>query len=347
MAPTTLSAQSTVGEWLEHPVGGPNLRALLAQGGTDESSLAPVRGLPLAKLVEMSKGAMPMEVVDHLIAQVEAGIVPEDAPPAPEKPAEPAPVPFVFKEYLSQGRFEGKTIIVTGAASGIGRATASRVAREGGRVIATDITEAGLETLKAELEGHAVETVAGDVSDDDSIARILEAAGPAIHGLANVAGIMDKMQPVHEVEQDLWDRVFRINVTGPMKLMKAVIPAMLEAGYGSIVNVGSEASLRGSAAGTAYTASKHAVAGLTKSTAFLYGDSGIRVNMVAPGPTATGIESSFASELAARRIRRAMAVLPAIGSAESVASSIVYLLSDDASNVSGALLPSDGGWSAV
>ena len=347
MEASALTAQSTVGEWLDHPVGGPNLRLLLAQGGSDESSLAPVRGLPLEKLVEMSKGAMPPEIVDHLIAQVDAGIIPENAPEPAAAPSDPAPVPFVFREYLSTERFAGKTVIVTGAASGIGRATASRIAREGGRVIATDITEAGLESLKAELAGYSVETVVGDVSDDASIAKILEVAGPTIDCLANVAGIMDKMQPVHEVDQALWDRVFRVNVVGPMKLMKAVIPFMLEAKHGAIVNVGSEASLRGSAAGTAYTASKHAVAGLTKSTAFLYADSGIRVNLVAPGATATGIESSFDSELAARRIQRAMTILPAIGSAESVASAIVYLLSDEASNITGILLPADGGWSAV
>src|SRR5699024_9611338 len=133
-------------------------------------------------------------------------------------------------------------------------------------------------------------------TDDQAVTRILEAAGDRIDGLANVAGIMDKMQPVHEVDDALWQKLFAVNVTGTFKLMKAVIPGMLERGAGNIVNIASEAGLRGSAAGTAYTASKHAVVGLTKSSAHLYGLSGLRINAVAPGAVATGIDGTFASE---------------------------------------------------
>src|SRR3546814_4483066 len=102
---------------------------------------------------------------------------------------------------------------------------------------------------------------------------------------------MDDMTPVAEMSDAVWQRVFRVNVDGTMKLMRAVIPVMLAQGGGSIVNTASEAALRGSAAGAAYTASKHAVVGLTKSAAFMYGPSGLRVNAVAPDRKSTRLNS--------------------------------------------------------
>jgi NAD(P)-dependent dehydrogenase (short-subunit alcohol dehydrogenase family) len=250
-------------------------------------------------------------------------------------------------EKTTPGRFIGKTVIVTGAGSGIGRATASRVAREGGRVIAVDISSERLDEFTREQKKNDITAVAGDITADATIAAIVKAAGSKIDGLANVAGIMDNMTPVHEVSDDVWRRVFAINVEGTMKLMRAVVPLMLAQASGSIVNVASEAALRGSAAGAAYTASKHAVAGLTKSGAFMYGPSGIRVNAVAPGPTLTNIEARFASELGAQRVRQAMAILPDAVEADALAASITFLLSDDGVNVNGAILPSDGGWSVA
>ncbi|GGO66533.1 short-chain dehydrogenase [Microbacterium nanhaiense] len=252
-----------------------------------------------------------------------------------------------WEEKILPGRFDGQTIIVTGAGSGIGRATASRIAREGGRVIAVDMNEKGLGDFAAEHAEQDVVTVTANITDDDAVARIMEAAGAQVDGLANVAGIMDRMQPVHEIDQDLWDRVFAVNVTGSFKLMKAVTPGMLERGAGNIVNVASEAGLRGSAAGTAYTASKHAVVGMTKSAAYLYALKGLRINAVAPGGVATGIDGTFASELGAERIQRGMAAIPSIAQASQLAASISFLLSDDATNLNGVILPSDGGWSAA
>ncbi len=325
-----LTSKATVGTWLDHPVGGELLRGLLAQGGQSAEALAPARSLPLRQLVAMSNGALPAEVVEHLVRGANGGELP------PEETAEDEVV-----ELPSGARFAGRTVIVTGAGSGIGKATAERILREGGRVIAVDIAEDRL----AALTGDVV-AVAGDITKQDDIDRIVAAAGERIDGLANIAGIMDDMTPVHEVGDDVWRRVFAVNVDGTFLLSRAVIPVMLAAGKGSIVNIASEAGLRGSAAGAAYTASKHAVVGLTKSAAFMYSHLGLRINAVAPGPVATGIQASFGSELGAERIRGAMTLLPAVAQPEQLAASITFLLSDDGTNVSGAILASDGGWSA-
>jgi len=245
-------------------------------------------------------------------------------------------------------RFTDKTVIVTGAGSGIGRATAVRIAAEGGRVIATDVVADRLDALRAELDGHDVEIVVGDVTAPATIDAVLAAAGARVDGLANVAGIMDRFLPPTEVDDATWERVFSVNLTGPMRLTRAVLPLMIDAGKGAVVNVASEAALRGSTAGVAYTASKHAVVGFTKSVAFFHGPQGIRANAVAPGAVATNIEAPMGSEYAAGRIGPiSQLIVPAAAQAEQLAAAITWLLSDDSANVNGAVLPSDGGWSVI
>ena len=244
--------------------------------------------------------------------------------------------------------FKNKVVVITGAGSGIGRATASRIAHEGGRVIATDVVAERLEALRDELSGLEVETVVGDVAAPETIAAIIEAAGARVDGLANVAGIMDAFLPPSEVDDATWDRVMGVNVTGPMRLTRAVLPLMIDAGRGAIVNVASEAALRGSAAGVAYTASKHAVAGITKNTAVIYGKQGIRVNAVAPGPTKTAIEAPMRSALAGQVLGPLMqTMIPTPVEAEELANAITWLASDESRNVNGVILASDGGWSAI
>jgi NAD(P)-dependent dehydrogenase (short-subunit alcohol dehydrogenase family) len=223
-------------------------------------------------------------------------------------------------------QFGGRTAIVTGAGSGIGRASALRFAREGARVIAADVSAERLDGLVAEEPDLDLVPVVGDVTTED----------------------MDGFLPAAEVDDRTWDLVFAVNVTAVMRLTRAVLPLMVEAGKGAIVNIASEAALRGSAAGLAYTASKHAVAGMTKNTAVLYAGQGIRVNAVAPGATNTAIEAPMRSELTGRVLGPIMqTIVPAPVEADEMANSVIWLASDQASNVNGVILASDGGWSAI
>lgn len=328
-----LTANSTIGDWLDHPDGGPALGELLAAGGADPSMLAPIRGLPLQRMVELSQGKMPQPVIDALVLRVNGGVAPTVAEDG-----------GAWKETVTAGRFAGRTVIVTGAASGIGRATASRIVREGGRVIGVDITADRLKETEAEL-GESFVAVAADITEADGIARIVAAAGDRIDGLANVAGVVDDFSPVHETSDAVWEKLFAVNVDGVFRLTRAVVPSMLSAGRGSIVNVASEAALRGNAAGVAYTASKHAVIGITKNTAFMYGQKGIRTNAVAPGGVATGMVPTDQSEFGRGRTGPFLQLIPGVALAEHLAASITFLLSDDGVNLNGVVLPSDGGWS--
>jgi NAD(P)-dependent dehydrogenase (short-subunit alcohol dehydrogenase family) len=317
---------------------------MLAEGGQDEKALAPVRLFSLQRLVAMSQGMLKQEVVDELVAKANGGVAPvvseED-----DAEADAAAAASEWVERIVPDRFAGKTVIVTGAGSGIGRATASRVAREGGRVIAVDVSETRLDEASEALPGADITNIVADITSVDGVAAIVAAAGSRIDALANVAGIMDDMTPLHEVSDAVWERVFSVNVDGMFRLTRAVLPAMLAAHRGSVVNVASEAALRGSAAGLAYTASKHAVVGITKSSAFMYAGEGIRFNAVAPGPVATNIQANFASQLGSDRVGMLLSTLPPIAEPAQLAASITFLLSDDGTNVTGVIMPSDGGWS--
>jgi NAD(P)-dependent dehydrogenase (short-subunit alcohol dehydrogenase family) len=249
---------------------------------------------------------------------------------------------------MDHARHTGKQVIVTGSASGIGHATALRFLAEGARVTACDVSEAGLDQLvrEAGATSERLSTVVADItrqSDVDAVCR------GAVDVLANVAGMMDHFVPVHRVDDELWDRVLAVNVTGAMRMCRAVLPGMLEVGTGAIVNVASRAALLGGVAGAAYVASKHALLGLTRSIAATYAPNAIRCNAVCPGAVATGIGSTADPHDPADIERW----LPLLGTAtriaepDEIAAVISWLASDEAGNVNGGILTADGGWSAL
>jgi NAD(P)-dependent dehydrogenase (short-subunit alcohol dehydrogenase family) len=248
---------------------------------------------------------------------------------------------------------DGRSVIVTGAGAGIGRATALRFAAEGARVLVADLNGDTAESAAAEIRaaGGTAETAVGDLSRQDVVDAVTATAVERFGGidvLVNNAGIMDDLSATADVTDAVWERVIRINLTAPFLLTRAVLPHMLEKGAGSIVFTASEASLRGSAAGAAYTAAKHGVAGLVKSTAIMYREQGVRVNAVAPGGTATSIRVDAAPAPGGPAVMGKYAGnIGRIADPDELATAIVFLASDAARNVSGVVLPVDNGWSAV
>jgi NAD(P)-dependent dehydrogenase (short-subunit alcohol dehydrogenase family) len=238
-------------------------------------------------------------------------------------------------------RLEGRIALVTGGASGIGAATARRLAAEGARVAVADVNQAGARSVASEIDGVALRM---DVTDVESVRAGVAEAGD-VDVLVNNAGT-DRFSFFVNTDEQLWDFVLAVNLRGTIAVTHAVLDAMQRRGSGSIVNVASEAGLRGNASGNAYTVSKHGVVGLTKSAAFMYAQQGIRVNAVAPGGVATGIPMpANVSEAGSARLRPFQMAIPTIATAEELAASITFLLSDDAVNINGAILASDGGWS--
>lgn len=246
----------------------------------------------------------------------------------------------------------GRTALVTGAASGIGRATTRRLLSEGAKVVALDITADRLEGLAKDVaQAETLRVVTGDVSTEEGARAAHEVALTEFGGydyLANIAGVMDWFLPAHEVDDETWNRVMDVNVAGPMRTTRLALRHFLERGRGAIVNIASEAGARGAAGGFAYTAAKHAVIGQTRSVAWTYRGDGIRCNAVCPGAVDTDLGTSATprSDFGLARIRPVLRLRGPSVDPDWLASNISWLLSDEASNLTGAVVHSDGGWAA-
>lgn len=248
----------------------------------------------------------------------------------------------------------GKTAVVTGAGSGIGRASAQRFAEEGANVVIADIVEeTGRETVDLiEDAGGEATFVAVDVSDAESVERMVDVAVDTYGSLDfahNNAGILTGFVEMADIEEGQWDKLLEINLKGIWACMKAELPVMEEQGSGVIVNTASEAGLVGMGGLASYSASKHGVVGLTKTVALEYATRGIRINAIAPGPTNTNIHANSAGgggdPTSMPFDTSAMTDVPMdrVAEPEEMAGAVAFLCSSDASYITGHTLPVDGG----
>lgn len=245
-------------------------------------------------------------------------------------------------------RFEGKTAIVTGAASGIGKSTAQRLSLEGAKVVCGDIQTAALEDVIREIKSQGGTAIAChcDVSDPKSVSSIITTAVDEygqLDVLCNIAGILETAH-THEYPLDRWERLLAVNLTGTFLMCRDSIPHLLKT-KGNIVNVASLAALRGHPYLTAYAASKGGVVGMTMAMAVEYCQAGLRINAVCPASIETPMTTEFEIPDGAcfEILLRNMPPDGAMRGPETVAGVVAFLASSDAAHVNGAAIRVDGG----
>ena len=252
-------------------------------------------------------------------------------------------------------RFEGKSVVVTGASSGMGRQIAYDFAKEGATVVAV-ARQQRLAELAAQVEADGLPgkilPFVGDVSsretNDAMIDFAVEQTGK-LDVLVNNAGIMDGFEPIGDISDERWEKVFAVNVNGPMYAMRKAVQVMLDQeSRGNIVNVASIGGTNGARAGAAYTASKHALVGMTENTGYMYAHEGIRCNAICPGGVKTEIAGSMMADAGINQfgMGRSMAGLDGEirqAEPEELAAAVLFAASDEASFMTGACVKVDGG----
>lgn len=246
--------------------------------------------------------------------------------------------------------YTSKVVVITGAGSGMGRAMVGEFLSRGAYVAALDINlERAIETVRRLDNPTTAFPYQVDVSNERSVEAAVDAIiarWDRIDLLCNNAGILDGHAPAHEVSLDEWNRVIAVNLTGPFLMSRAVIPQMLKQGKGAIINTSSTSGFSAAGGGSAYTASKHGVIGLTRQMTFEYGARGIRINAICPGATATPMAMPEHTTSNSPDMDLAISKVPARRwcKPEEIARLAAFLGSDDADYVHGSAYVMDGGW---
>ncbi|MFC4323755.1 SDR family oxidoreductase [Litchfieldia salsa] len=250
-------------------------------------------------------------------------------------------------------RLENKVAVVTGAASGMGKEIAITYAREGAKVVVSDINIDAANLTVEEIASNGGEAIAvkANVAKEEDIQNLIDTAVNTygtLDILVNNAGIMDNFVPAGDMEDELWEKVFAINTTSVMRSTRKALTIFLEKESGVIINIASAGGIQGARAGAAYTASKHAVVGFTKNTGYMYANNGIRCNAIAPGGVETNISATLTNvnHFGMGRIQPGLAVNPRVGKPEEIANIALFLASDESSFVNGTVIAGDAGWTA-
>ncbi|MFZ5733756.1 MAG: SDR family NAD(P)-dependent oxidoreductase [Pseudomonadota bacterium] len=251
------------------------------------------------------------------------------------------------------GRLEGKSVVITGAGSGIGRAAALLFTKEGAKLIAVDKTEAVRETVEmVKKAGGTAEAVVADAGSDQDVSAFINKAVSTFGKLDAIwanAGIGGGLVPLAEQTPEHWQEVLRVNLIGPFLAIKHSIPIMTKQGHGSIVCTASVAGLKSGASGHPYAASKAGVISLVQTTAYSLSGTGVRINAVCPGLIETGMTKATFDRAKARGTEGKIGQLNPLkraGQPHELAAAGLFLASDEASYVNGQALPVDGGLTA-